>query len=87
MASSYIVTDQVLVLLHLTYFQHIIVPTGGFVLLAIQSECLLNTYDSLQIEWLARVNFKHRPMHRNVPNQKQYEVPKKPVFDTSKYIY
>ncbi|XP_048763266.1 uncharacterized protein LOC125671538 [Ostrea edulis] len=39
------------------------------------------------IEWLARVNFKHRPMRCNIPEQRQHKVSKKPVFDSSKYIY
>lgn len=32
-----------------------------------------------QIEWLARTNFKHRPLHRNIPQPKKHKVQCRPI--------
>ena len=44
----------------------------------------------LQIEWLARTNFKHRPLRRNIPQPRKHKVPKRHVqsnLDTSFIVY
>ncbi|XP_061195897.1 uncharacterized protein LOC133204149 [Saccostrea echinata] len=40
-----------------------------------------------QIEWLARVNFKHRPVRRDVPEQRRHKVSKKQDLNSSLYVY
>ena len=43
-----------------------------------------------QIEWLARTNFKHRPLRRNIPQPRKHKVPKRHVqsnLDTSFIVY
>ncbi|XP_078323090.1 uncharacterized protein LOC144622315 [Crassostrea virginica] len=42
------------------------------------------------IEWLARTNFKHRPLRRNIPQPRKHKVPKRHVqskLDTSFIVY
>ncbi|XP_062606937.1 uncharacterized protein LOC134268706 [Saccostrea cucullata] len=41
-----------------------------------------------QIEWLARVNFKHRPVRRDVPEQRRHhKVSRKHDMNSSFYVY
>ncbi|XP_062609840.1 uncharacterized protein LOC134271645 [Saccostrea cucullata] len=40
-----------------------------------------------QMEWLARVNFEHRPMRRNVPENRRHKVSKKQDLNSSFYVY
>ncbi|XP_062568747.1 uncharacterized protein LOC134230900 isoform X2 [Saccostrea cucullata] len=40
-----------------------------------------------QMEWLARVNFKHRAVRRDVPKQRQHKVSKSQDLNSSFYIY
>ncbi|XP_061195908.1 uncharacterized protein LOC133204173 [Saccostrea echinata] len=40
-----------------------------------------------QIEWLARVNFKHRPVRRDVPEQRRHKVSKKQDLNSSFYVH
>ncbi|XP_062606529.1 uncharacterized protein LOC134268302 [Saccostrea cucullata] len=40
-----------------------------------------------QMEWLARINFKHRAMRRNVPEQRRHKVSKKQDLNSSFYVY
>ncbi|XP_078325174.1 uncharacterized protein LOC144622727 isoform X1 [Crassostrea virginica] len=42
------------------------------------------------IEWLARTNFKHRPLRRNIPQPRKHKVPKRHALsnlDTSFIVY
>ncbi|XP_078336050.1 uncharacterized protein LOC111133027 isoform X1 [Crassostrea virginica] len=42
------------------------------------------------IEWLARTNFKHRPLRRNIPQPRKHKVPKRHVqsnLHTSFIVY
>ncbi|XP_062615392.1 uncharacterized protein LOC134277122 isoform X2 [Saccostrea cucullata] len=39
------------------------------------------------IEWLARVNFKHRPVRRNLPEQRRPTVSQKQDLNSSFYVY
>ncbi|XP_061172360.1 uncharacterized protein LOC133181782 [Saccostrea echinata] len=41
-----------------------------------------------QMEWLARVNFEHRSMRRNIPQQRRHKVSaKKQDLNSSFYVY
>ena len=54
-----------------------------------ESICILMIFHFIQIECLARTNFKHRPLRRDIPQPRKHNVPKihsLSVFDPSLYV-